>query len=163
MKTIIVLSNTGEYIEKIFILFNEKCNSLGKKMERSKFNLKFKGTLCITCEKVNAAREFSFTKSPNWLWHKNARTNPQNNDNRYFRHALVLTQIKNHCERVLNIVQSINQYNWDGINYPMGETMYVGVTINYFKVIMTYVLIYLNELNKYSYQNITLNKKKQFP
>ena len=114
----------------------------------------------ISCEKLNPARRF-FTKSPSCLWYKNARINPQNNDNRYFQHALALTQIKNHCKQELNIVQFINQYNWDGIDYPMGETLCVDVTIIFFKVIIKYVLIYVSQLNKYTYQNITLIEKKR--
>ena len=55
---------------------------------------------------------------------KRATINPRNKDNKCFQYsitvALNLQIIENHPERTSNIKPFINQYNWEGIDFPAG-------------------------------------------
>ena len=61
-------------------------------------------------------------KSPEWVVNKRAAINPKNRDNKCFQYSITVafnhqnTEI--HPERISNIEPFINQYNWEGIEFP---------------------------------------------
>ena len=71
--------------------------------------------------KVNFKRGGSYIFSPEWIKKKKATINLRNEDDKFYKHAattaLNFKEIESHPERVLHIVQFINKYNWEGINY----------------------------------------------
>ena len=72
--------------------------------------------------KVDLNRGRSYIDSTRWLKDKKASINPKNmNDDRCFQYAVTVAlnyeQIKNHPERINNIVPFINQHDWSDINF----------------------------------------------
>ena len=61
-------------------------------------------------------------KSPEWIVNKRATINPKNKDNKCFQYSITVTlnhqKIKSHPERISNIRPHIDQYNWEGIEFP---------------------------------------------
>ena len=51
---------------------------MDKQMEGGWFSFKFVSSLNIRCDKVNAPKSKSCTKSPNWLRYKNTTINQKN-------------------------------------------------------------------------------------
>ena len=74
--------------------------------------------------KTNLKREKSYIKSPEWILNKRATINPKNKDNKCFQYSITVAlnhqNIENHPERISNIKPFINQYNWEGIDFPAG-------------------------------------------
>ena len=74
------------------------------------------------CHKVNFRRGSSYIDSPDWIKKEKATTNPKNEDDKFFQYgvtvALNYVEIKWNPEKVPSIKQFINNYNWEGINYP---------------------------------------------
>ena len=67
----------------------------------------------------------SYIVSSNWLNNKEATINPKINDDKYFEYdkyfetaALNHEQFKNNWQRISKIKPSINQYNWQEIEFP---------------------------------------------
>ena len=75
--------------------------------------------------KTNLKRGKSYIKSPEWILNKRATINPKNKDNKCFQYSVTVAlnhqNIENHPERISIIKPSINQYNWDGIDFPAGK------------------------------------------
>ena len=74
--------------------------------------------------KTNLKRGKSYIKSPEWILNKRATINPKNKDNKCFQYSITVTlnhqNIENHPERISNIKPFIDQYNWEGIDFPAG-------------------------------------------
>ena len=74
--------------------------------------------------KTSLKRGKSYIKSPEWLINKRATINPKNKDNKCFQYSITVAlnhqNIENHPERISNIKPFINQYNWEGIDFPAG-------------------------------------------
>ena len=74
--------------------------------------------------KTNLKRGKSYIKSPEWILNKRATINPKNKDNKCFQYSITVAlnhqNIENHPERISNIKPFINQYNWEGIDFPVG-------------------------------------------
>ena len=74
--------------------------------------------------KTNLKRGKSYIKSPEWILNKRATINPKNKDNKCFQYSITVAlnhqNIENHPERISNIKPFINQYNWEGIDFPAG-------------------------------------------
>ena len=74
--------------------------------------------------KTNLKREKSYIKSPEWILNKRATINPKNKDNKCFQYSITVAlnhqNIENHPERISNIKPFIDQYNWEGIDFPSG-------------------------------------------
>ena len=66
----------------------------------------------------------SYIKSPEWILNKRATINPKNKDNKCFQYSITVAlnhqNIENHPERISNIKLFIDQYNWEGIDFPAG-------------------------------------------
>ena len=74
--------------------------------------------------KTNLKRGKSYIKSPEWILNKRATINPKNKDNKCFQYSITVAlnhqNIENHPERISNIKPFIDQYNWEGIDFPAG-------------------------------------------
>ena len=55
---------------------------------------------------------------------KRATINRKSEDNKCFQYSITVTlnnqNIESHPERISNIKPFINQYNWEGIDFPAG-------------------------------------------
>ena len=80
--------------------------------------------LSYTFHKTSLKRGKSYIKSPEWVLNKRATINPKNKDNKCFQYSITVAlnhqNIENHPERISNIKPFINQYNWEGIDFPAG-------------------------------------------
>ena len=70
-------------------------------------------------------RGSSYTKSPEWMADKKATINPKNTKCNYcFAYSIVVAlnyqNIRNHSERIVNIIPFVDQYDWSGIDFPAG-------------------------------------------
>ena len=74
--------------------------------------------------KTSLKRGKSYIKSPEWVINKRATINPKNKDNKCFQYSITVAlnhqNIENHPERISNIKPFIDQYNWEGIDFPAG-------------------------------------------
>ena len=74
--------------------------------------------------KISLRRGRSYTKSPKWVLNKRATINPKKKDNKCFQYSIAVAlnyqNIENHPERISNIKLFIDQYNWEGIDFPAG-------------------------------------------
>ena len=74
--------------------------------------------------KTSLKRGNSCIKSSEWLINKRATINPKNKDDECFQYSITVAlnhqNIENHPERISNIKPFINQYNWEGIDFPAG-------------------------------------------
>ena len=63
-------------------------------------------------------------KAPEWVITKRAIINPKKKDNKCFRDSITVVlnrqNIESHPERISNIKSFIDQYNWEGIEFPAG-------------------------------------------
>ena len=74
--------------------------------------------------KTSLKRGKSYIKSPEWVINKRTTINPKIKDNKCFKYSITVAlnhqNIENHPERISNIKLFINNYNWDGIDFPVG-------------------------------------------
>ena len=91
-------------------------------MKRSQFVFESVDLLYYSLHKISLNRGGSYIYSPEWLKNKRETINPKNKDNDYFKHATTAAlnheRIKNHPERISNLMPFIDQYNWKGIEFP---------------------------------------------
>ena len=80
--------------------------------------------LSYLIHKTSLKRGKSYMKSPEWVVNKRATINPKNKDSKCFQYSITVAlnyqKIESHSERISNIEPSINQYNWEGIEFPAG-------------------------------------------
>ena len=81
--------------------------------------------LSYNFHKLSLKRGKSYAKSSEWIINKRATINPKDKDNKCFQYSVTVAlnhqNIENHPERISIIKPSINQYNWDGIDFPAGK------------------------------------------
>ena len=74
--------------------------------------------------KTSLKRGKSYIKSPEWVINKRATINPKNKDNKCFQYSITVAlnhqKIESHPERISNVRPHIDQYNWEGIEFPAG-------------------------------------------
>ena len=75
--------------------------------------------------KTSLKREGSYIKSPEWIANKKATINPKNTKcNCCFAYSINVAlnhqNIKNHPERIVNIIPFKDQYDWEGIDFSAG-------------------------------------------
>ena len=80
--------------------------------------------LSYNFHKLSLKRGKSYAKSPEWIINKRATINPKDKDNKCFQYSVTVAlnhqNIENHPERISNIKPFIDQYNWEGIDFPAG-------------------------------------------
>ena len=91
---------------------------------RSNFVYESVDLLSYHLHKISLRRGRSYTKSPKWVLNKRATINPKKKENKSFQYSIAVAlnyqKIENHPERISNIKLSIDQYNWEGIDFPAG-------------------------------------------
>ena len=75
--------------------------------------------------KTSLKRGSSYIKSPEWIANKKATINPKNTKcNCCFAYPIIVAlnhqNIKNHTERIVNIIPFMDKYNWEHIDFPAG-------------------------------------------
>ena len=75
--------------------------------------------------KTTLKRGSSYIKSPEQIANKKATINPKNTKrNCCFAYSIIVAlnhqNIKNHPERIVNIIPFAEQYDWSGIDFPAG-------------------------------------------
>ena len=72
--------------------------------------------------KITLNRGGSYIDSPDWIKHKKATINPKSKDNKSFRDATVgslnYERIRNHPERISNLMPFFDQCNWKDTEFP---------------------------------------------
>ena len=116
-------SDTDEVIKLVFKSFLQKYEqNLQEKMRGSDFEFDGVNVLYYDFDKTRIYRGGSYIDSPKWLKDKKSTINPKNNDHKCFQYAVTLAlnlnNIDNHPERISKIRPSIDQYNWQDIDFP---------------------------------------------
>ena len=79
--------------------------------------------LSYRVHKTSLKRGKSYIKSPELLINKRPTMNPKNKD-KCFQYSVTVAlnhqNIENHPERISNIKPFVDQYNWEGIDFPDG-------------------------------------------
>ena len=80
--------------------------------------------LSYSVHKISLKRGKSYMKYTEWVLNKRATQNPKNKDNKCFQYSINVAlnhqNIENHPEIISNIKPFINQYSWEGIDFPAG-------------------------------------------
>ena len=112
--------------------------------------------------KTSLKRGKSYIKSPEWVINKRATINPKNKDNKCFQYSITVAlnhqNIENHPERISNIKPFIDQYNWEGIDFPAGIKDWKKFERNNKTIALNILLIPHNEI-LHTNQNIIVNVK----
>ena len=122
--------------------------------------------LSYSFHKISLKRGKSYIKSPKWVINERA-TNPKNKDNKCFQYSIIVAlnyqNIENHPERTSNIKPFINQYNWDGIDFPTGIKDWKNFERNNKTIALN--ILYIPPIQKqisHTNQNITENGKIKY-
>ena len=118
-------NETDDIIKELFKSFlNNYQNEEIVLRKGSDFVFESVGLLTYSVHKISLRRGRSYTKAPERLINKRATINSKNKDNKCFQYSITVAlnhqNIENHPERISNIKPFINQYNWEGINFPAG-------------------------------------------
>ena len=74
--------------------------------------------------KISLKRGKSYTKAPEWVINKRVTINPKNKDNKCVQYSITVAlnhqNTESYLERISNIKPFINQFNWEGIDFPAG-------------------------------------------
>ena len=92
-------------------------------MSESGFSLDKIMHLHINFHRLALTRGSSYIELPKWLKSKKAVINPQSKDEAFFKWAIIaalhLEKIKHHPERISLLRPYENQYNWEGLEFPL--------------------------------------------
>ena len=116
-------TETDDTINEFFESFLEKYQmGLETKMKGSQFAFESVNLLYHSLHKISLNRGGSYIDSREWLKNKRATTNPPNKDNECFKYAITVAlnheRIKKDPQRISKIKPFIDQYNWNGIEFP---------------------------------------------
>ena len=118
-------NETDDIIKKLFkSLLNNYQKEERVLRKGSDFAFESVDLLVYHLHKISLKRGKSYIKSPEWVSNKRATINPKNKDNKCFRYSVTVAlnhqNIENRPEKTSNINTFINQYNWEGIDFPAG-------------------------------------------
>ena len=119
---IIINNEADEVIKKLFNSLKNRYQNNLQSMRGSEFVFDYVHLIYYKCHRINFNCGGSYIDSPYWIKNK-ATINPINkNDNKGFQYAVTVTlnheEIKNDQQRITKIKTFINNYNWEGINFP---------------------------------------------
>ena len=93
------------------------------KLPKSGFTLDSITQLDIGFHKLTLTRGSSYIKVPAWIASKKAVINPQNTDEECFKWAVIASlhheKIDSHPERITKLQRYEDQYNWQGLEFPV--------------------------------------------
>ena len=118
-------NETDDIIKELFKSFlNNYQNEEIVLRKESDFVIESVGLLTYSVHKISLRRGRSYTKAPERLINKRATINSKNKDDKCFQYSITVAlnhqNIENKPERISNIKPFINQYNWEGIDFPDG-------------------------------------------
>ena len=100
-----------------------KAQTENPKFPESGFTLDKIMHLHIKFHRLVLKRGSSYIKLAKWLQSKKAVINPQNKDEECFKWAVIealhYKEIKHHPERISLLIPYENQYNWEGLQFPV--------------------------------------------
>ena len=116
---IMIGSDTNDVIEELYkSLLDKNQENLEEKMSGSEFVFDAVNLFYYHLNKISLNRGTSYIPTFKWLDNKKATINPKNDDNNCCIYSFVITQdhkqIKDHPERISNIMLHINKYNCKG-------------------------------------------------
>ena len=76
--------------------------------------------LSYSVHKISLKTGESYIKSPEWVLNKRATINPKHKYNKCFQYSITVVLNHQNIERISKIEPFINQYNWEGIDFPAG-------------------------------------------
>ena len=114
-------SNIDEILEKMFAYI--KTQTENPKFPKSSFTLDSIMHLDISFHKLELTQGSSYIDLPAWIVNKKAVINPQNEDEKCFKWAVITAlhheDIKNNRHRISNLEPYSDLYNWKGLEFPM--------------------------------------------
>ena len=119
----------NETVDIVESLINSFLSNYQKeqKVSREKSDLVFDSVDLVQYKfhKASLKRGNEYINSPEWIANKKATINPENTKcNCCFAYSLIVAlnnqNIKNHPERIVNIIPFVDQYDWESIDFPAG-------------------------------------------
>ena len=113
----------NDVIKELFkSLLKRYQESLQEKMRGSEFGFDGVNLLYYNFNKVSLNRGGLYIEPAKWIKDKRSIINPKNNDNKCFQHAITVAlnrdKINRDPQRISKIKPFIEQYNWNGIEFP---------------------------------------------
>ena len=104
------------------------------KMKGSDFEFYGVNLLYYDFNKISLNRGESYIESAKWMKDKKSTINPKNNNYKCFQYAVTVAlnhdKINNHPQKVSKIRPFINQYNWNGIDFPSTSKDWKKIELN---------------------------------
>ena len=135
-------SETEEITEKLIMSLLQKYqDNLQNKMKGSDFIFNGVNYLFYDFNRITISKGGSYIESSKWLKDKKCTINQKNNDNKCFQYATTLAlnfnNIDKYPQRISKIKPSIENYNWNDINFPTAKS-----DCNKFEVNNRFLLIF---------------------
>ena len=113
----------NDVIKELFkSLLKRYQENLQEKMRGSEFGFDGVNLLYYDFNKISLNRGGSYIEPAKWIKDKRSIINPKNNDYKCFQYAITVAlnydKINKHPQRVSKIKPFIEQYNWNGIEFP---------------------------------------------
>ena len=120
---IMVGSDTSDVIKELFKSFLQRYQEgLQEKIKGSDVEFDGVNLLYYDFNKISLNSSGSCIESAKWIKDKKSTINPKNNDYKCFQYAVTVAlnhdKINNHPQKVSKIKPLIDQYNWNGIDFP---------------------------------------------
>ena len=114
-------NDVNDFIQRMLAYI--KAQTENPKFSESGFTLDKIMHLYINFHRLVLTRGSSYNELPKWLKSKKAVINPQNKDEECFKWAVIEAlhheEIKHHPERISLLSPYKNQYNWEGLEFPV--------------------------------------------
>ena len=121
-----LLNEADDIVESLINSFLNNCQK-EQEVLRGKSNFVFESVdlMYYRFHKTSLKRGSSYIESPKWLANKKAIINPKNTKcSACFAYSIIIAlnhqNIKNHPERITNIIPFVDKYNWEDIDFPAG-------------------------------------------
>ena len=113
----------GDVITELFkSLLKRYQENLQEKMRGSEFGFDGVNLLYYDFNKISLNRGGSYIEMAKWIKDKRSIINAKNNDYKCFQYAITVTlnhdKINRNSQRISKIKPFIEQYNWNGIEFP---------------------------------------------
>ena len=132
---IIIGCETEEVAEKLIMQLLQKYqDNLQNKMKGSDFIFNGINYLYYDLNRITISKGGSYIESPKWLKDKKCMINQKNTDNKCFQYATTLAlnfnNINKDPQRISKIKPFIDNYNWNGINFPAAKKYWNKFEVN---------------------------------
>ena len=120
----IMINNGADQVAKeLFDSLNNRYQNNLESMKGSDFVFDCVHFLYHKCHEINPNLGGSYMDSSDWIKHKKATINSINKkDNKWFQYAVTVAlnheEIRRHSEKIIKIKSFLNEYDWEGMNFP---------------------------------------------